>query len=169
MLKKFVIREEKLEQDVLPLITNKVFHFTRLDAFKKILAIGHVLPSGDGQQNVWTKSFSKHKNYISFFDLRNKSNYDIENSRMYLDFVNPPISYGNYIAYLVLSEKLHSILVDLETAKKDPEFGAHCYIPGVECWFPYRLSIENISEVFLVEIIRSEPCQFAATVNAADT
>jgi len=149
-------------QDLLSFLKGKVFHLTTRDAFQGILKGGVLLNNKDGKFKInpsSANSFGRLFGYVCFFDLRNKSDAEIEDILYKYNFITPRwfqqchVDYSEWnLAYMILSPEHYTQLFPYEKAT---EHYAHSgkwlqVIPYAEAWIPDRIPIEWFSKVYIV-------------------
>lgn len=162
----FKFSDGNYHKELLGQLRGKVFHITSVDAYEKIKQDGFVFHNRDGQYPTNTgsvKSFGRNRGWVCLFDLRNKSEEEIEDALFRYYFVNPPWfskNIGDFsesrLAYLILNPHCHDDLI-LQNEQLRGEIWSdslRCtqFVPQVECWYDEKLSIECVQQVFLVTI-----------------
>ncbi len=88
-----VIPSEKLEETLLPRLAGSVFHVTTQEAAKQILADGEIANNKSGQFKFMypqaEHSYFRQRGCVCFFDLRSKSQEEIEEALTKYYFLNP--------------------------------------------------------------------------------
>ncbi|NLE03322.1 MAG: hypothetical protein GX638_00775 [Crenarchaeota archaeon] len=141
-------KEDELYDIVVPIVKNKIFHFTTYRNFNKIKRCGKIVPNSDGE---FKSLLSNHNSYgfknkwISLFDFSD-SNY-IEDTYSRYDFCK--FDSKGYCVYLMLdAEKIKEILIPNSVALAN---NGWC-IPNTECWLPSPIGFDLINEVYIVKI-----------------
>ena len=117
----FDFHEGNYKKGLLVQLREKVFHLTTAEAYKKIKQDGFVFNNKDGRYPINTgssKSFGRSRGWVCLFDLRGRSEEEIEEALFRYPFINPPwfqknlVSYSeSRLAYLILSENCHNNLI----------------------------------------------------------
>jgi hypothetical protein len=148
-------KHSELEDTVLPLLIDTVFHVTNEKGFKGIMSDGFIRNNKD---DIFEYSFSQSKNsygrkkgYICLFDFRNKSEDIIQNALLKYYFLHP-FHDENRTYFFQISAVTYPNLIDVTEAKREIGY-SRVWIPKVECWFPHDFSIEYIEKVIDVRII----------------
>lgn len=156
-IKEYACPLYELNEKVLPLLRETVFHVTRYDSFKKIQETGQIKsnPNGELGYHFSKNSYGRKRGYVCLFDLRNKTEGAINNALECWYFLAPR-TFGDKIVFLILNEDSISQLIDHTQAHRDR---AHeeVWIPHLECWYPRSLPLRCISKVIVVNIIRTIP------------
>lgn len=141
-------KESELYDIVISIVKNKLFHFTTYSNFNKIKSCGKIVPNSDGEFKSLLPNYNSYgfKNkWISLFDFRDSSY--IEDTYSRYDFCK--FDSKGYCVYLVLnSEKVKEILIPNSVALAD---NGWC-IPHTECWLSSPISLDLISEVYIVKV-----------------
>jgi len=146
--------KSRLEDKILPLLKEKVFHVTSSEAYQAMVGDGMIKSNINScykytfpQSEV---SYGVKRGYICLFDLRNKSDDVVEKALMKFYFLKP-FHYQNVSVFLILSPRFYSNLI-YDTQE---EIGwKEIYIPHVECWYPGNIPLEYIDEV--IEVTTTE-------------
>jgi hypothetical protein len=139
---------------VLGRLRGHVFHVTSLQSFKQIEADGFIDTNEHGRYQTrfgFPSSYGRRMGYVCLFDLRDRSDDDIEFAHLCLPFTSPR-QLGDLVAYLLLSSAAFPQLISEQAAIND--VGAHAsrdWVPRLECWFPGRVPLEFVSSVFSVD------------------
>lgn len=153
------IKEGELEDRLLPLLREHVFHVTSHDHFRLIKKSSFVKSNSDGTLgNTYpqsARSLAREKGYVSLCDLRNRSDEVIARGLSCFYFLAPP-PLGDDLVFLLLSPESYMRLLQWETlpCTTDPvEFR----IPDIECWYPGDMPLYEINRALFVHVNRSVP------------
>jgi len=150
-------------------LRGKVFHLTTKKAFEKIKTDGFIFNNKNGRFGLNTSSensFGREQGWICFFDLRNKSDQDIEETLIRYNFLGPSwfCEYGvefseMNMAYLILNSSSYDKLIRNESPKSSwiENKKGMMYIPETECWYPGDLPLSFIKETIVVRIFQDAP------------
>lgn len=156
--------DTECSDQLLRLLREKVFHVTTTKAYRKMLKDGFVIGNQDEKYPINAgslKSFGRHRGWICLFDLRGKSDKQIDDALMAYYFLAPSWFkeyFRGYtesrLVYLIVSAICHDQLVPNQEGRKSWNDGSGYvqYIPDVECWFPEQMSIGLIEKVICVRI-----------------
>ena len=149
---------------LLGLLRENVFHITTAIAYKNILKDGFIFGNQDENYPINTgslKSFGRYRGWVCLFDLRGKSDKEIEDALTHYYFLGPSWFkeyFENYtesrLVYLIMSDAYYHQLRPNWEGRKSLNDGS-CftqYIPDVECWFPGKMPIELIEKAICVRI-----------------
>ncbi len=149
------------------LLRENVFHVTTAKAYRRILREGFIFANQDGKYPINTgslKSFGRYRGWVCLFDLRGKSDKEIEDGLMRYSFLGPSWFkeyHENYtesrLVYLLMSRACYDHLVPNQEGRKSWSDGSVCtqYVPKVERWFPGNLPVELIEKALCVRIRNS--------------
>lgn len=156
--------DTQYRDELLGLLKEKVFHVTSAKAYRRIRKDGFIFANQDEKYPLNTgslKSFGRYRGWVCLFDLRGKSDNEIDDALMCYSFLGPSWFkeyYQNYteyrFVYLLLSETCYNSLVpnrEGRTSWKDGS-GYTQYVPCVECWFPGKIPIQLIEKAICVRI-----------------
>jgi hypothetical protein len=150
------LRHDELKKKLLPILKEKVFHVTSFTRFEKIEDSGFIKSNSSGEfgftYSVSENSYGRKRGYICLFDLRNKTEAEIDNGLECIYFLGAR-ELGDKQVHLILKAEYYSKLIHTAQAKKEIRF-REMWIPYVECWYPEDLPLANIEEVIIVNIIR---------------
>lgn len=160
----FIDREYK--EQLLGLLRDKVFHVTTAKAFENIQKDGFIYENQDAKYppNIGSfESFGRRRGWVCLFDLRGKSDKEIDNvlSRFYnflgpegFDKLNKSEHYTEWrLVYLYLSHAYYNDLVPNREASEARKNGKPSqFIPEVECWYPGNIPIGHIEKSLCVRI-----------------
>jgi hypothetical protein len=142
----------------------KVFHVTTTVAYGRILKEGFIIGNQDEKYPLNAgslKSFGRRLGWICLFDLRGKSDKQIEDALTAYYFLAPgwfKEYFRDYtesrLVYLFVSATYHDQLAPNQEGRKswNDSSGYVQYIPNVECWFPGQMSIGLIEKAICVRI-----------------
>ena len=154
--RKLTLREETLEDQLLPLLRDRVFHVTSLSRFQAICGSGYIKSNRDGSLGgAFARSeisLGRGKGWVCLFDLRNQTTEAIQRGLECLYFLAPR-QLGDHIAFLLLHSTAHNQLVTWADIATNTDLAAF-RIPRVECWFPDNLPISLLEGALLVQIVR---------------
>lgn len=157
----FIDREYK--DQLLELLRDKVFHVTTAKAFDYIQKDGFIYGNQDAKYPLnptSINSFGRCRGWVCLFDLRGKSDKEIDNvlSRSY-NFLGPEwfkeLNESEYytesrLVYLYLSQAYYKDLVPNREASQNDKPSQ--FIPEVECWYRGNIPIEHIEKALCVKI-----------------
>jgi hypothetical protein len=159
--------DTEYRDQLVKLLRANVFHVTTVKAYRRILKDRFIFGNQDDKYpiNVGSlKSFGRYRGWVCLFDLREKSDKEIEDSLMCYNFLGPSwfTEYSqnhteSKLVYLLMSRACYEHLVPNQEGHKSFEdgLGYTQYIPNVEVWFPGKLSIALIAKVLCVRIRNS--------------
>ena len=153
---------------LLGLLRENVFHITTAKAYRRILKDGFIFGNQDGKYPINTgslKSFGRYRGWVCLFDLRGKSDKEIDEGLMVYYFLKPSW-FNEYfqqytesrLVYLLLSPDAYDYLMPNHEGGKllTPDGSAYTqYIPNVECWFPGKLPVALVAKALCVRIRNS--------------
>jgi hypothetical protein len=166
--RKLTLRDETLEDQLLPLLRDRVFHVTSLSRFQAIRERCCIKSNRDGslgdtfaQSKI---SLGRSKGWVCLFDLRNQTPEAIQRGLECLYFLAPH-QLGDHIAFLLLRLNAYNQLITWPNIAAITDLAAF-RIPRVECWFPGDLPISLLGDVLLIQIVRRplEPNGLAAAI-----
>jgi len=151
---------------LLGLLRDKVFHVTTAKAFENIQKDGFIYGNQDAKYPLnptSLNSFGRCRGWVCLFDLRGKSDEEIDNvlSRFY-NFLRPKwfvkLNESEYynesrLVYLCLSQAYYNELVPNREASQNDKRSQ--FIPEVECWYPGNIPIGHIEKSLCVRIRRT--------------
>ena len=163
------VTSQSLEDTLLPLLINNVFHVTNGEAFKKIQDCEFV---GSNKNNVYrsvfsqsNKNFGAQNNMVCLLDLRQKT---LAEAKTHAGdgyyFLRPKIDWTEII-FLLIDKSFYK---DLKMqARFDPpcvgsnyvpmdEITKGLYVPEIECWYPEKITLNKISSVLRVSIVENQ-------------
>lgn len=137
-----------------------VFHVTTIQAYESIQREGFFIYSNNkGEYSINTGSqlsFGRHRGWVCLFDLREKSDKEIEDTLFCYNFLRPRwfakhwADYSEWtLVYLLLSSKCYGHIV---TKPLNDGTVYTQYIPKSECWYPEDLPLNCIQKVIQVNI-----------------
>jgi hypothetical protein len=150
-------------------LRENVFHVTTSEAYERISRDGFIFHNKDDKYSINTgsvKSFGRHNGWVCLFDLRDKTDKEIEDALVCYYFLGPhwfTEYYSDYternIVYLILSPECFQNLVPNEEARKVWKTSSNYtqYIPKFECWYPGNLPLSCVQKVLIVRIRESAP------------
>ena len=151
---------------LLGLLRDKVFHVTTAKAFENIQKDGFIYGNQDAKYPLnptSLNSFGRCRGWVCLFDLRGKSDEEIDNvlSRFY-NFLRPKwfvkLNESEYynesrLVYLCLSQAYYNELVPNREASQNEKPSQ--FIPDIECWYPGNIPIGHIEKSLCVRIRRT--------------
>ena len=151
------------KDQLLWLLRDKVFHVTTAKAFESIRKDRFIYGNQDAKYPLnesSLKSFGRCRGWVCLFDLRGKSDEEIDNvlSRFY-NFLRPKwfvkLNESEYynesrLVYLCLSQAYYNELVPNREASQNDKRSQ--FIPEVECWYPGNIPIGYIEKSLCVRI-----------------
>lgn len=152
-IEEYNLYKSELENKILPLLVQKVFHYTRYSSYLRIFEDGFIDTNQNGKYGFnWSEnSYGRKRGYICLFDLRNTTEKILNNALECFNFLGNH-AFGNKFVYLILKEELYSDLIDYQQAYSETE-GKEKYIPKVECWYPNPIHLQKIQKVIVVNLI----------------
>jgi len=155
--------DTEYKDQLLGLLRDKVFHITTAKAFESIQKDGFVYENQDEKyppNEGSLKSFGRCRGWVCLFDLRGKSDKEIDNvlSRFY-NFLRPSwfveLNESEYytesrLVYLYLSQAYYKDLVPNREASQNNKPSQ--FIPDVECWYPGNMPVGYIEKSICVRI-----------------
>lgn len=144
----------QLEEKILPLLLDTVFHITSFWGYQGILKDRLIKPN-IGDQFPYTfpqsaNSYGLKKGYVCLFDLRSQTDEIIQEALMKFYFLNPYHN-KNISVYLILSPELYADLIDYTVAKREVGY-KEMWIPYVECWYPTDIPLERVEKIINVTV-----------------
>ena len=131
----------ELRDKLLPKLLEKVFHVTSYDRFEMIEKSEMIKSNADGKfgytYKVSENSYGRKRGYICLFDLRKKTDEEIQHGLDDFYFLGNR-KLGNKQVFFVLKENRYSKLIHTDQAKAEIRF-KETWIPYVECWYPKDL------------------------------
>jgi hypothetical protein len=166
-IQSFDFIDVEYRDQLLGLLRETVFHVTTAKAYKRILKDGFIFGNQDDKYLINTgslKSFGRYRGWVCLFDLRGKSDKEIEDGLMCYCFLGPSWFkeyFQNYtesrLVYLLMSRACYDHLMPNREGRKSWGDGSGYtqYIPNIECWFPGKLSVGLIAKALCVRIRNS--------------
>ena len=144
-------------------LRDKVFHVTTAKAFESIRKDRFIYGNQDAKYPLnesSLKSFGRCRGWVCLFDLRGKSDEEIDNvlSRFY-NFLRPKwfvkLNKSEHynesrLVYLCLSQAYYNELVPNREVRKNDKPSQ--FIHEIECWYPGNIPIEYIEKSLCVRI-----------------
>lgn len=145
---------EDLKDVLLPRLHGRVFHVTTLSAYASIIS-DRAIKSNQDAQYPFTygqskNSFFRNRGCVSFFDLREVSPEQMQETLGKYYFLNPPFTEGRPI-YLFLNSLCFPQLLSWSLWKKQEAY-REMVIPYVEAGFPDQVPLSLVDEVLRVNI-----------------
>ena len=150
---------------LLGLLRDKVFHVTTAKAFENIQKDGFISENQDAKYPLnptSLNSFGRCRGWVCLFDLRGKSDKEIENGLNCYYFLMPSwfkeLNESEHytesrLVYLYLSHAYYKDLVPTREASEARKNGKPSHsIPEVECWYPGNIPIGHIEKSLCVRI-----------------
>ena len=169
LVESFDFTDRNYEHELLGRLRENVFHLTTEESFQKIKKDGFVFNNKNGKYPVYAgsdKSFGRNQGWVCLFDLRSKSEQEIEDTLSRYYFLGPswfveylPDRTDLRLAYLLLEPKCYNRLIPNETARalgNDPSVYTQ-HVPKAECWFPGNMPLAFVQQVLLIRIRKSTP------------
>ncbi|MBL7148562.1 MAG: hypothetical protein ISS80_00640 [Candidatus Cloacimonetes bacterium] len=145
--------EKELENKVLPLLLNHVFHVTTYSAYKNILKDKFIKPNKNElykfnhpQSQI---SLGVKNNYICLVDLRKTTDLAISNSFEKFNFLHPIWS-DELTVFMILTPNIYKNIIIQKQIKE--KLNKEFYVPKIESWYPIKLSIKYIEKTIIVKI-----------------
>jgi len=147
---------------LLGLLRDKVFHVTTAKAFENIQKDGFIYGNQDAKYPLnptSLNSFGRCRGWVCLFDLRGKSDKEIENGLNCYYFLMPSWfeefneseHYTEWrLVYLYLSHAYYKDLVPNREASQNDKRSQ--FIPEVECWYRGNIPIGYIEKSLCVRI-----------------
>ena len=139
-----------LRLNILDQLRGNVFHVTSENSLSSIRQQGYIATNETGLLDTpfgFPSSYGRRKGYVCLFDLRGKSDADIQFGHDCLCFTHPS-ALGAHIAYLLLSGAAHCEIITESEAKRDVgPHGSWDWVPRLECWFPRDLPFDSIKSI----------------------
>ncbi len=171
-MNRVIVKEEDLENRILPILREKVFHVTSLERYQRICLGGAILTNKDGcLGSTFPQSnhcLGRSINSVCLFDLRTPLSEDAIKWGLDCYYFLGPRPLGNEIVFLFLDPQYYSKLLKWRSLDASIRTKGTS-IPEVECWYPGDLEIGKISCAFHVHIERRklEANSFAAIAAAS--
>ena len=145
----------ELRDKLLPILKDKIFHVTSYERFIKIQKSGFIKSNADGKLGYTfsQNSYGRKRGYICLFDLRSKTDEEINIGLECLYFLDIH-DLGDKQVHLIFNEEYDYKLIDTKQAKAEIGF-KELWIPYVECWYPEDLPLSNIKDMITVNIKRN--------------
>ncbi len=166
--RKLTLRGQTLEDQLLPLLRERVFHVTSQSRFRAIRESGCIKSNRDGSLgDTFAKSkisLGRSKGWVCLFDLRNQTTEAIQRGLECLYFLAPH-QLGDHIAFLLLRSTAYNQLITWPDIAATTDLAAF-RIPRVECWFPDDLPITLLEDPLLIHVVRPplDPNGLAAAI-----
>jgi hypothetical protein len=156
-------------RDFLDILSNQVFHVTTRDALKGIQETGEISNNKSGALPINTSSnnsYGRLHGYVCLFDLRNKTEKEVQNTLDCYYFLGPTwfmkhgrkFCYWN-LAYLFLKKEFHDKLIPnfsvFEYWRKSEDYLQA--IPDTEVWVEGRIPLSWIERVLKVKVRETTP------------
>ncbi len=152
----YAFQPDELRDKFLPKLRERVFHVTSYERYKMIEEEGMIKSNADGKLGYTypqsETSYGRKRGYICLFDLRDKTEDEIENALESFYFLGDH-TLGDKQAYLIMHEETYADLIDTAQAKAEIGF-KEMWIPYVECWYPRDLPLSSIKEIIILNITR---------------
>lgn len=142
---KYDLHKSDLNDKIVPLLVQKVFHVTPYDSFTKIMEDGFIKAGAEVGCKWYENSFNRKNGYVSLFDFRDKDRSVIDDALRKLSLSD----FGKRIAVLILSEQQYPDLVTYEDVREKVSLKEKL-VPYVESWYPKAISLESIEEIIIV-------------------
>lgn len=161
--------DENYVDELMNLLRENVFHITSSEAYEKISRDGFIFHNKDDKYKLNSgscKSYGRHNGWVCLFDLRHRTDREIEAALECYYFLGPSWFTEYYpgctlrnIVYLILSPDCYKNLVPNEQARQVWETHSPYtqYIPNVECWYPGNLPLSCVQNTLIVRIRDSAP------------
>jgi len=170
--KQLCFREDKLEKRLLPLLVGKVFHVTSWRSYCSIKSDGFIDTYPDGRFYYCERDklpFGVRNGYVCLFDLRGDLTAIGQESGMsilsWMSFLQPHRPDGHKHAYFIVDSAVFDRLIPNSAARdEDGCFTRGKAIPYIECWYPGRLSLDSVGEVYEVTVTASPRPQMSGSV-----
>jgi hypothetical protein len=150
---------------MLPLLREKVFHVTRRSGYLGICADKEIRGNKDGRLSAGfissMLSFARYYNYVSLFDLRNRSQEELDQG---WSGSHPLVLHRDeekQVVYLILAPSEFSRLIPSgeATTRPLPEGIVILNHVPLECWHPGSIPIESVESVIVVSREPSPPSE----------
>lgn len=152
----YTFQQDELRDKFLPKLREKVFHVTSYEGYKMIEKEGMIKSNANGKMGYTypqsETSYGRKRGYICLFDLRSKTEDEIENAIECFYFLGD-YRLGDKQTYLIMHEEIYADLIDSSRAKAEIGF-KEMWIPNVECWYPRDLPLSSIKEIIVLNINR---------------
>lgn len=152
-----VIPSEKLEETLFPRLAGSVFHVTTQGAAKQIIADGEIRNNKSGQFEFMfpqaENSYFRQRGCVCLFDLRSKSQEEIEEALTKYYFINPYST--DKPVFFILNTSFYPDLVPYTEYLNEKAYDT-VIIPHVEVGYLGNISLEMISMILWVEVTRSD-------------
>jgi len=158
LFSRYVFNAGELEEKLLPLLRDRVFHVTPAKGCADICKQGLLKNNQAGKfgftfgQSV--KSYGRLNGCVCLFDLRDISDKKVGESLEKYYFLNPSFCNDNPF-FLLVSEGLYPKLISWKKAWVEKAY-EKMLIPYVECWFPGDIPIDGVAEVLEVKVQRKK-------------
>lgn len=150
------VEYDKLEEELLPVLKDRVFHVTSFARFECIKNDGVLKSNKNGELgfNFSEHSYGRKRGYICFFDLRNKTDEEIANALDCWYFLAPR-TLGEKLTFLFPSQDIINSLIPYEKCYSETgcTYSELC-IPYVESWHDGNINYESIVEVVIVNVTK---------------
>ena len=147
------------DNELLEHLRENIFHVTTIQAYESIQRDGFIYSNKKDEYSINAGSqlsFGRHRGWVCLFDLREKSDKEIEETLACYNFLRPRwfvkhwADYSEWkLAYLLLSPQCYGYIV---TKPSNDGTGYTQYIPQSECWYPEDLPFNCIQTVIQVNI-----------------
>jgi hypothetical protein len=148
---KLEFNEQDLNDRLLPLLVERVFHVTSRERCERILAAGAILPNVDGLLGDTypqsANSLARHSGYVCLFDLRHVSSDALDWGLSCFYFL-APTPLGRELSFLIVSPAAATIL-HWDDVKENAGTNAY-HVPEIEAWHDGPLpttAVERILDV----------------------
>lgn len=152
----YIFHDNELREKLLPVLKDKIFHVTSYSRFEKIEEAGFIKSNVNGELGYTypqsENSYGRKKGYICLFDLRRKTEEEIQHGLDCFYFLGIR-QLSNKQVHLILKDEYYAKLIYTEQAKAEIGF-TEMWIPYVECWYPEDLPLSNIKGMIIVNIQR---------------
>jgi len=154
--------DTEYKEQLLGLLRDKVFHVTTVKAFESIQKDGFIYENQNAKYPLNPTSlysFGRCKGWVCLFDLRGKSDKEIENGLNCYYFLMPSwfreFNKSEYytewrLVYLYLSHAYYKDLMPNRVASQHEKPSQ--FIPDIECWYPGNIPIGYIEKSIYVRI-----------------
>lgn len=142
--------------EVLPRLTNRVFHVTSYDRYLAIIESGFISHNVDDRHgHVYGQSLGcigRNLRAVCLFDLRHN---DLGSLGYELSCYNLPTvpQFGSRVVFLFVSKAQVGQLVQWDSLPTEQKLAGQ-FIPKIECWYPGDLPTSHISDVLVVDVDR---------------
>lgn len=145
-------REKNFKEEIIPLLTDEVFHITTDKNYKKILETGYIKNSLSFKSKPTTdyskNSYFYKRWFISLFDWRkkkwNKWKTLYEELWKYI-----PYAHQKKYIILILKKNIHFGLKEINYKRVNKKH--EIIIPFIEVWYKDKISINDISKTIIIK------------------